>query len=73
MESFTQIYSRWNEQEKKKKEMEKLWHIRTPENNATSKNRYNSPSEGGEYNKIKLQELKLFFKNKTFNKSRKMY
>lgn len=58
---------------KKKIEMEKLWHIRTPENIATSKNRYGSPSESGEYNKIKLQELKLFFKDKIFNKSRKMY
>lgn len=53
--------------------MEKLWHIRTPENIATSKNRYGSPSESGEYNKIKLQELKLFLKDKIFNKSRKMY
>ena len=53
--------------------MEKLWHIRTPENIATSKNRYGSPSESGEYNKIKLQELKLFFKDKIFNNRRKMY
>ena len=54
-QSFTQIYSRWNEQEKKI-EMEKLWHVRTSENIATSKNRYDSPSERGEYNKIKLQD-----------------
>ena len=53
--------------------MEKLWHIRTSENIATSKNRYDFPNESGEYNKIKLQELKLFFKDKIFNKSRKMY
>lgn len=47
-QSFTQIYSRRNEQKKKKKiEMEKLWHVRTSENIATSKNRYDSPSERG--------------------------
>lgn len=62
-----------DEMNRKKIEMEKLWHVRTSENIATSKNRYDSPSERGIITKLNCKIKLLFFKDKIFNTSRKKY